>query len=136
MKIPRVGVGTLIYNSYDQILLGERVASHGKNSFGPPGGHLEFGESFEECAIREIKEEIGINVASLEFIGVTNDLFLEDDKHYISIFMKTHYPEAQQIINLEPDKIISWNWYSQDQLPSNLFLPLKQLFENKGYHSL
>lgn len=136
MKIPRVGVGTLIYNSYNQVLLEERVASHGKNSFGPPGGHSGSGESFEECAIREIKEETGLHIISPKFIGLTNDLFLEDDKHCVSIFMKANYPEAQQITNLEPDKIISWNWYSQGQLPSNLFLPLKQLFENKEYHSL
>lgn len=136
MKIPRVGVGTLVYNSYNQILLGERVAGHGKNSFGPPGGHLEFGESFEECAIREIREETGLDIISPKFVGITNDIFLEDDKHYISIFMKANYPGTQQIINLEPDKIISWNWYSQDELPSNLFLPLKQLIENKGYCSL
>lgn len=135
MNIPRVGVGTLIYNLRNQILLGERIASHGKNNFGPPGGHLEFGESFEECAIREAKEETGLDIISPVFIGLTNDIFAEDDKHYISIFMKASYSETQQIINLEPQKIISWNWYSFDYLPSNLFLPLKQLIENKIYKS-
>lgn len=136
MRIPRVGVGTLIYNSLNQILLGERVASHGKNSFGPPGGHLEFGETFEECATREAKEETDLDIDTPVFVGLTNDIFTEENKHYISIFMKASYSETQQIINLEPHKIISWNWYYQDQLPSNLFLPFKQLIENKIYMGL
>ena len=51
MNTPRVGVGTLIDNSLNQILLGMRIAGHGKNSFGPPGGHLEFGESFEQPGV-------------------------------------------------------------------------------------
>ena len=31
-----------------------------------PGGHIEVGESLEECAVREIKEETGINIEIFE----------------------------------------------------------------------
>lgn len=129
MKIPRVGVGTLIYNSYNKILLGKRVASHGAGSFGPPGGHLEFGESLEECAIRETKEETGLDIVSPVFAGITNDIFAEENKHYVSIFMKASYLGAQEIISLELDKVSSWNWYNLDNLPSNLFLPLRKFLK-------
>ena len=56
---PKVGIGVLVFNDLNQLLLGRRTSAHGEGEFGPPGGHLEFGESFEDCAIREVKEEAG-----------------------------------------------------------------------------
>ena len=59
---PRVGLGVLIFNSKNQILLGKRIGSHGESTWAPPGGHLEFGESFEACATREAFEETGLKI--------------------------------------------------------------------------
>lgn len=50
--LPKVGLGILVFNEQDEILLGKRINAHGSESWGPPGGHLEFGETFEKCAIR------------------------------------------------------------------------------------
>src|ERR1700677_3929105 len=116
-KRPFVGLGVLIFNEHNQVLLGKRIAAHGKSSWGPPGGHLEFGESFEECAAREIEEEIGLKIEAFEFVALTNDVFPEDDRHYISIFMKARLPQNQKIQNLEPHKIERWEWFGLDDLP-------------------
>ena len=48
-KIPKVGVGVIVRRE-GRILLGKRKGSHGENTWAPPGGHLEFMESVEECA--------------------------------------------------------------------------------------
>ncbi len=60
-KYVTCGVRVLIINNKDEILLGRRI-DHKDRFFAAPGGHLEYGESFEECAARELYEEINIRV--------------------------------------------------------------------------
>lgn len=131
MNFPRIGIGVLILNE-GHILLGKRILSHGAHTWGPPGGLLEFGESFEECAIREIKEETNLVIDQPKFSAITNDIFHEENKHYVSIFFNVPYPKDQIISNLEPSKIASWEWFSMDALPEHLFLPLKNLISQNG----
>lgn len=52
-----------------------------------PGGHLEYGEDFNQCAERETLEETGLRVKARKMAHVTNDVFPELGKHYITIFM-------------------------------------------------
>ncbi len=131
MTHPKVGIGVLIFNE-QKILLGKRKASHGIDSWAPPGGHLELRESFEDCAIREVKEETGLTISMPEFLAVTNDIFEDDDKHYVTIFMCAHYPEDQTVENLEPEKTAAWEWIDVKKLPQNLFLPMKNLLAGEG----
>jgi len=132
-KRPLVGLGVLIFNEDNQILLGKRIASHGHSSWAPPGGHLEFGESFEECAARELEEETGLKIEGFEFVAITNNVFIEDDKHYISVFVKAKLPEEQEVVNLEPYKVEKWEWFGVDDLPDDLFLPLRNLIKGEAY---
>lgn len=130
---PRVGVGVLVFNTYNLILLGQRQGSHGHLSCQPPGGHLEFNESLEDCVIREAKEEVDIAIENIEFIGMTNDFFADSDKHYISIFMQARLAPNQQVKNCGPHKAKNWQWFNLNQLPSPLFLPLEKLMNRDGY---
>jgi 8-oxo-dGTP diphosphatase len=51
-----------------------------------PGGHLEYGESFADCAKREALEETGLEVGDVKFFTATNDV-MEEGKHYVTIYM-------------------------------------------------
>src|ERR1700744_91334 len=80
---PKVGIGIfLIKNGH--LLLGRRKDSHGDGEYSLPGGHLELGESFEECVLRELAEEAGtaIKVKKAKFLCVTNMLKYAP-KHYV-----------------------------------------------------
>lgn len=112
---------------YDRkVLLGRRRGAHGAQSWSFPGGHLELGESWAECAAREVREETGLELHALSFAAVTNDVFSEAGKHYVTIFM-----QAQAVSNVaelrEPDKCDGWSWFAWSALPEPLFLPIRNL---------
>jgi len=58
LKIPRIGVLVLLQQK-GKILLGRRKGTLAPGTWGPPGGHLEYGETVEACAQRELLEETG-----------------------------------------------------------------------------
>jgi len=128
-KTVRVGVGVIILRN-NRILLGERTGSHGANTWATPGGHLEIGESIEECAKREVFEETGLTVTSITKFDFTNDVFEQEGKHYITLFVLASCDEGEAQIT-EPDKCKQWRWCDVNDLPRPLFLPLINLLKDK-----
>ncbi len=126
-KEVRVGVANVILRD-NCILLGERIGSHGANTWATPGGHLELGESIEQCAKRETLEETGLVVNSISKLGFTNDIFETEGKHYVTLFVITSCAEGEPQI-MEPDKCKQWKWCKFDELPQPLFLPLINLLK-------
>jgi len=127
MKFPKVGVGVFVIKD-NKILFGRRINTHGHNTWSLPGGHLEFNEEIETCAIREVKEETGISIKNINPVTFTNDIFLDEDKHYITIFVLSEF-ESGDVKILELDKCDCWDWFDWNNLPSPLFLPLRNLLK-------
>ncbi len=121
----RVGVGVFVFKS-GKFLMQQRKGAHGAGSWSVPGGHLEFGESFEETARREVEEETGLKIKNVRFGAVTNDHFTDENKHYVTIWMLSDYESGEEYIT-EPDKCIRQAWHTFDDLPEPLFLPWKEL---------
>ncbi|KXT15639.1 hypothetical protein AC579_5844 [Pseudocercospora musae] len=119
----RVGVGVFVFDpsqstgSNPCFLIGRRIGSHGAGTYALPGGHLEFGETPEACAAREVLEETGLEITNIQFLTATNDIMLSENKHYITMFMtclrKDSSAEAQ---TMEPDKCEGWDWASWQDL--------------------
>lgn len=124
---PRVGVGVLIFNEDNQLLLGKRLQSHGAMTWAPPGGHIEYGESFADCAIREVLEETNLRITQPRVFTITNDLFEPEQKHYISIFMLAKLSGHPQAETMEPHKTQKWQWFDLSKIPDNLFLSLDKI---------
>ncbi|MCG9769637.1 NUDIX hydrolase [Pseudoalteromonas piscicida] len=129
-QVVRVGVGVVIMHD-NKILLGERIGAHGAHTWATPGGHLEYREDIEACAIREVYEETGLDVVNVEKLGFTNDYFADEQKHYVTLFVMarcdTHDAEVK-----EPNKCKQWQWFSLDELPQPLFLPLVNFLEENN----
>ncbi len=131
---PRIGVGVIIFNNQNKILLGKRKNAHGDGDWAPPGGHLEFGETPIECAKRELCEETGLKLLHSRELSFTNDIFFEDNKHYITIFVQGIVDGEPKV--LEPDKCSEWKWFDWDALPFPLFLSFSNLIQQKQIKSL
>jgi 8-oxo-dGTP pyrophosphatase MutT (NUDIX family) len=59
----------IILKRNDEILLGMKKRGFGKGRLNGVGGKVEPDESFEECAIRETQEEIGVKLTKLEHVA-------------------------------------------------------------------
>ncbi len=77
----------IVINQQGQILLGKRTDNH---LWGYSGGSLEIDEKVEDCAKRELQEEMGLIADKLEFFMVNSG----KEVHYI-------YPNGDEVSNIE-----------------------------------
>lgn len=112
-----IGVCIVVLNNKDEILLGERLNSYGEGLLGIPGGRINIDELLHEAAMRELKEETGIETKSAEYVGVVRD----HQRTYNFIhFGFVVSGVADEPKNLEPEKCKGWAWYSREKLPENI----------------
>lgn len=114
---PRVGLGVILINQGGKVLIGKRKNSHAPY-YSIPGGHLDPGETFEDGAIREIKEETDLDIKNPQVIAVTNNLetYRKEGLHYISIALLAQDFSGTLKI-MEPEKCDEWLWVDPKNLP-------------------
>jgi 8-oxo-dGTP diphosphatase len=129
---PRVGVATIIRKD-NMILLGHRKSKLGFDTWGLPGGKLDFGEDVKECAIRELCEETGLltTTDNLKLLGISNAIY-DKETHYITIIYEVDV-YVGKIKIMEPDKCSEWKFFAYNELPKNLFLPFKNFIEKEKF---
>ncbi len=132
----RVGAGFgIIIEKDGKILMGMRHPDPDKadsafRSAGEwclPGGKLEWGESFEEGAVREAKEETGLTISNPEVISVHN--CKNEHAHFMTVGLVTHEYEGEATV-MEPDEIVKWQWFDINDLPSPRYFPSFEVIGN------
>ena len=122
---PKIGVAIIIPVD-GKILVGKRAGGVGPGSWSVPGGHLEFGETFEQCARREAREEIGVELDEVRYLHVTNDLMPQFDEHSVTIWMlATRF--TGEVVNASPREHERWEWHRLSDVPEPLFPSLANL---------
>ena len=88
---PKLGIGVIILNQYDEVIASQRKdpGTAFQDVWQFPGGHQEYGESFEFTAQREVLEECGAHlpIEDIKFVTVMNVLYTEVGYHNVGIFM-------------------------------------------------
>src|SRR5436853_6051014 len=82
---PEPTVGALIVNKEGRILLTKSHKWFDKYTL--PGGHIEVGETMKDAVIREVKEEVGLDVEAAEMLLIQEAIFAGEfwkKKHFIS----------------------------------------------------
>jgi 8-oxo-dGTP diphosphatase len=125
-----VGVGVLVLRQ-GRVLLGLRRGAHGAGTWAPPGGHLEYGETIEDCARREVAEETGLALCAVERGPYTSDVFEDEGKHYVTLLVVADAASGDAAVR-EPAKCARWEWWEWSGLPEPLFLPLASVV-GRGY---
>ncbi|MFH1601335.1 MAG: NUDIX domain-containing protein [Candidatus Shapirobacteria bacterium] len=129
-----VGFGVMILKD-GKLLLGKRHEDpekassllNGAGTWTMPGGKLDFGETFEEGAKREVLEETGIILNELDVICVNQDII--ETAHFITIGLFSDAFSGEPKV-MEPDEITEWRWFDLNNLPSPIYFPSVKVLEN------
>lgn len=112
------GANVIILNSDRQILLQQREDA----SWGLPGGLLEPGESLEQTAIREVKEETNLDVHALHFLKVFSGAdytFVLPNEDEINVITALYYTESWSgEMRVDAVEGVALAFFSPEQLPS------------------
>ena len=133
LKKVGAGFGVIVIKE-NKVLLGKRhddpekadSEMSGEGTWTMPGGKLEYGESFEEGAIRELKEETNMTAHEVKVICVENSV--APNAQFVTIgLLSTKFEGEPQVT--EPDEIVEWRWFELDNLPEKVFLPSLYVLE-------
>lgn len=111
------GVCALIFNQQGQLLVGKRLNSYGAGKDGLPGGRLQLHEPLLDGIFREIKEETGLIISNLKFVGVVRETQVGCDYIHF-IYAATNITDQPQLC--EPNKCESWRWIDPESTDNNL----------------
>jgi len=114
----------------NKILLQRRFQTgYEDGNYGVPAGHLDGNETARVGCVREIKEEIGIDInpEHLSVVHVMHRKSPEDER--IDFFMTTTVYSGT-VSNCEPEKCDDLQWFAFDALPTNMVDYVRVAIEN------
>ena len=128
-KQPRAVAAALIQKD-GKYLLTREVMANGKERWIIPGGGIDFGESITEAIVREIKEELGLDIKVGEYIGHFESIFPEVNYHSIIFFH--HAEQVSDNIELE-DCVLEVKYFEPDEIKDlDLVISAEAIFKRLG----
>ncbi|GAB2565116.1 NUDIX hydrolase [Gracilibacillus alcaliphilus] len=123
MKRVDVAYVLLFDEQHEKVLM---VKNKGANSsyYTLPGGAVEAGETLEEAAIREVKEETGVDI-EIGGLSTVSEAFFEERGHHALFFTFTGKIVGGKIEILFPDEIEEIKWMEIDEAETYMYIPEK-----------
>ena len=120
---PQVGVGIVLVRG-GRVFLARRQRGHGAGTWASAGGHLEYGETPEQCARREAQEELGVTVTTLRIICVSN--ILAYDRHYLDLEFLADIGDQEPSPQAADGELGAYGWFPLTAPPEPLFDPMRR----------
>lgn len=111
---PMIGVGGLLFNRQDQVLLIRRNKPPSQGLWSVPGGKLEAGEGLTECCRREIREETGLDVNVLLLIAVVERRI--ENFHYVIVDFLVELRDESQNLPRAASDVSEARWIDLDKI--------------------
>lgn len=116
----KIAVQTFVVNDKNQLLMGLRRDSVDGGNWAVPGGHVDVGDTLEECAKRELREETGLIANHAEQFGYVEQPINISNMHYFHFGYVVTSFEDKPLINGEPEDIDHWEWFDLNKIPYNI----------------
>lgn len=123
-----VGVGGLLINPDDEVLLLRRLKPPESGCWTIPGGAVEFGECQSEALRREFLEELGVEIEVSRLLTVVDHIVKRDAMHFVASEYLVAIVSGEPR-NLEPEKHSEIKWYRLDALPAELTQTAREAIE-------
>ncbi len=121
---PFVGVGVVIFKG-EKILLAERNRRPNGKMWSIPGGAQELGETAEEAAIREIREETDLEINILGLVDVVDvirrDIEGKVEYHYTLVDFYAEWLSGEAVAN---DDVSDVKWIRLGEISDEILQPI------------
>lgn len=118
-SVPRIGVGVLLIDTQNRVLLTLRKRPPEAGCWSIVGGKVHFLETLEACAIREAREEAGVEVELMQLLCVTDHVLPGEKQHWVAPAYLGRVVSGE-VRNCEPEKTLDVRWFDVSSLPENL----------------
>lgn len=123
----------LVLMKDDQVLLLRRFnTGYEDGNYSMIAGHVDEGENFTQCVIREAKEESGIEIDACDIeVGcvMNRDSHTDENNERVELFFVARKWKGE-IENKEPHKCDDLSWFHLDEIPENTIPYIKKVIEN------
>lgn len=131
-----VSAGVMIFNDSGELFLSKRsgATSNEHGCWETPGGSVDFGETLEDAAKRETKEEYGIDIDIIEQFPAADHLIPAERQHWVATTFLAKVKKGQKPEIMESHKCDGIGWFPLDNLPSTLSIITKhdlKVYEEK-----
>ena len=112
----------LILNNKGEALFTKRgpASKNERGHWEIPGGSVEYGESLAATAVREAKEELGVDVELIDQLIAVDHFIPKDDQHWVAIPFLARLKPGQKPKIMEPTKCTEQAWFALDSPPQPL----------------
>jgi 8-oxo-dGTP diphosphatase len=135
---PVPAVGVVCFNAFGEVLLIRRGTPPRLGEWSIPGGRLEWGETLRDAALRELREETGVEAQIVGLIDVVDGIFTsrttgDTTRHYVLIDYVAHHLSGNPIAG---DDAAEAKFVAKDELHAyNLWDKTLQIIE-AGRHQI